>query len=385
MHPLLNTAIKAARRAGKVILRYAGQLDRLKIESKGRNDFVSQVDRDAEAEIIDVIRRAYPDHAILAEETGRQGQSEYLWIIDPLDGTTNYLHGYPQYAVSIGVYHQNKPYQAVVFDPLKNELYTASRGAGAQLNDRRMRVSGVSHLDSALLATGFPFREMSHLEVFINTFRAILPQASGVRRAGSASLDLAHVACGRLDGFWEFGLSAWDMAAGCLLVQEAGGLVSDFCGGQSQLETGHVVVGTPRIHTELLAQLKPHLPSDWCPVTGNQARLMSANTTWEKALVRSTTFSTRTRRGGNPSSSMLISSPRWQAPRATTRVAGRRNASTDGSSNAGIAGVSAPPAGRIASGCTEGASISTPISTCWLSGLLIQRATPIRHWSSMAS
>lgn len=264
MHPLLNTAIKAARRAGKVIQRYASQLDRLTIESKGRNDFVSQVDREAEAEIIDVIRRAYPDHAIQAEETGRHGEGDYQWIVDPLDGTTNYLHGYPQYAVSIGVYHQNRPYQAVVFDPLKNELYTASRGAGAQLNDRRMRVSGLSRLDNALLATGFPFREMSHLEVFINTFRAILPLVSGVRRAGSASLDLAHVACGRLDGFWEFGLSPWDMAAGCLLVLEAGGLVSDFCGGQSQLESGHVVAGTPRIHAELLTQIRPHIPADWC-------------------------------------------------------------------------------------------------------------------------
>lgn len=264
MHPLLNTAVKAARRAGKVIMRHASQIDRLKIETKGRNDFVSQVDREAEAEIIDVIRRAYPEHAILAEETGNQGHGDYLWIIDPLDGTTNYLHGYPQYAVSIGVYRDNKPQHAVVFDPLKNELYTASRGAGAQLNDRRMRVSGVSTLPNALLATGFPFRNMENLEVFINTFRAILPQVSGVRRAGSASLDLAQVACGQLDGFWEFGLSAWDMAAGCLLVEEAGGLVSDFCGGQAQLESGHVVVGTPHIHAALLTQLRPHLPPEWC-------------------------------------------------------------------------------------------------------------------------
>lgn len=263
MHPMLNTAVKAARRAGKVIMRYASQLDRLTVESKGRNDFVSQVDRDAEADIIDVIRRAYPDHAILGEETGRQGKGEYLWIIDPLDGTTNYLHGYPQYAVSIGLYYQNKPYQAVVFDPLKNELYTASRGAGAQLNDRRMRVSGVSHMESALLATGFPFRSMDNLDVFINTFRTILPRVSGVRRAGSASLDLAHVACGRLDGFWEFGLSPWDMAAGCLLVQEAGGLVSDFGGSPAYLETGHVVVGTPKIFDEILRLIQPHVPTEW--------------------------------------------------------------------------------------------------------------------------
>lgn len=263
MHPMLNTAVKAARRAGKVIMRYANQLDRLTVESKGRNDFVSQVDRDAEAEIINVIHRAYPDHAILAEETGQQGKSDYLWIVDPLDGTTNYLHAYPQYAVSIGIYYQNKPYQAVVFDPLKNDLYTASRGGGAQLNERRMRVSGMVHLDHALLATGFPFRSMEHLEVFINTLRALLPRVSGVRRAGSASLDLAHVACGKLDGFWEFGLSPWDIAAGGLLIQEAGGLVSDFRGGQNYLESGNVLVGTPKIYDEIFNLLQPHLPSNW--------------------------------------------------------------------------------------------------------------------------
>src|SRR3990170_3029711 len=225
MHPMLNTAVKAARRAGKVIMRYASQLDRLTVENKGRNDFVSQVDREAEAEIIDVLKRAYPDHAILAEETGRQGKSEYLWIIDPLDGTTNYLHGYPQFAVSIGLHQQGRATQAVVFDPLKNELFTASRGGGAQLNDRRMRVSGV-------------------------------------RRAGSASLDLAHVACGRLDGFWEFGLSPWDMAAGSLLIEEAGGLVGDFCGGQNFIDTGHVIGGSPKIYTELLGLIQPHVPPD---------------------------------------------------------------------------------------------------------------------------
>lgn len=264
MHPMLNTAVKAARRAGKVVMRYASQIDRLTVESKGRNDFVSQVDREAEMEIIEVIRRGYPDHGILGEESGRHGKGDYLWIIDPLDGTTNYLHGYPQYAVSIGLQYQGKPYQAVVFDPLRNELFTASRGAGAQLNDRRMRVSGASHLDVALLATGFPFRNIDHLEVFMNTFRDILPRVSGVRRAGSAALDLAHVACGRLDGFWEFGLSPWDLAAGSLLIEEAGGRVSDFCGGQDYLDRGNIVVGTPRIYEELHRLITPHVPSGWC-------------------------------------------------------------------------------------------------------------------------
>lgn len=264
MHPMLNTAVKAARRAGKVVMRYASQVDRLTVENKGRNDFVSQVDREAEREIIEVIRRGYPDHGILGEETGRQGKGDYLWIIDPLDGTTNYLHGYPQYAVSIGLQYQGKPYQAVVFDPLRNELFTASRGAGAQMNDRRMRVSGAAHLDIALLATGFPFRNMDHLDVFMNTFRDILPRVSGVRRAGSAALDLAHVACGRLDGFWEFGLSPWDMAAGSLLIEEAGGRVSDFCGGQDYLDRGNIVVGTPRIYEDLRRLVTPHVPPGWC-------------------------------------------------------------------------------------------------------------------------
>lgn len=252
---MLNTAVKAARRAGKVITRHADQLDRLTVESKGRNDFVSEVDRLAEGEIISVLRSAYPDHAILAEESGSLTGNDYQWIIDPLDGTTNYLHGYPQYAVSVAVYHQGKPFQAVVFDPLRNELFTGSRGAGAHLNDRRIRISRVTRLEQALLGTGFPFKSMDHLDDWIETFRVLLPRTSGVRRAGSAALDLAHVACGRLDGFWEFGLKPWDMAAGCLLIEEAGGLVGDFDGGPDWLATGNVVSGTPKIYQELLRVL----------------------------------------------------------------------------------------------------------------------------------
>jgi myo-inositol-1(or 4)-monophosphatase len=262
MHPQLNIAIKAARRAGSVIMRNLDRLDRLTIESKGSNDFVTEVDRQAEAEIIQILRTAYPDHAILAEETGAQKGNDFLWIIDPLDGTTNFLHGYPQFGVSIALQHKGRLEQAVVFDPHKNELYTATRGAGAQLNDRRIRVSPVTDLSYALLGTGFPFRQTQNLEVWINTLRELLPNVSGVRRAGSASLDLAHVACGRFDGFWEFGLSAWDMAAGCLLIQEAGGLVSDFGGGQDYLTTGNVLAGNPRIHAELLRRIQPHLPPE---------------------------------------------------------------------------------------------------------------------------
>lgn len=259
MHPQLNIAIKAARRAGSVIMRHLDRLDRLTVETKGQNDFVSQVDRQAESEIIHVLRTAYPDHGILAEETGAQPGNDFLWIIDPLDGTTNFLHGYPQFGVSIALQHKGRLEHAVVFDPHKNELFTASRGSGAQLNDRRIRVSNVADLSYALLGTGFPFRQTEHLESWINTLRDLLPSVSGVRRAGSASLDLAHVACGRFEGFWEFGLSAWDMAAGCLLIQEAGGLVSDFSGGADFLQTGNVVAGNPKIHPELLRRIQPFL------------------------------------------------------------------------------------------------------------------------------
>lgn len=261
MHPMLHTAIKAARRAGSVILRYSDQVDRLSVDSKGHNDFVSEVDREAEQQIIDILRRAYPDHAILAEESGKQNDgNDFQWIIDPLDGTTNFLHGYPQFSVSIALRHLGRLEQAVVFDPLHNELFTAGRGAGAHLNDRRIRVSKVSKMEGALLGTGFPFKSFENLEVWIDTFRVLLPKTSGVRRAGSAALDLAHVACGRLDGFWEIGLNAWDMAAGALLIEEAGGMVSDFSGGQDFLDTGNIVAGNPRVHPEIVRLLAPHLP-----------------------------------------------------------------------------------------------------------------------------
>jgi myo-inositol-1(or 4)-monophosphatase len=262
MHPMLNTAVKAARRAGNVIMRHLDRLERLTVESKGRNDFVSEVDRMAEAEIISVLRTAYPSHAILAEETGHQSGDDFLWIIDPLDGTTNFLHGYPQFGVSIALRHKGRLEQAVVFDPHKNELFTATRGSGAQLNDRRIRVSPVHDLQNALLGTGFPFKQQQFLETWINTLRDLLPRSSGVRRAGSASLDLAHVACGRFDGFWEFGLSVWDMAAGCLLIQEAGGLVGDLSGGKDYLETGNIITGNPKIYEQMLSIIRPHLPPE---------------------------------------------------------------------------------------------------------------------------
>lgn len=264
MHPMLNTAVKAARRAGDIIMRHLDRLERLAIEAKGRNDFVTEVDRLAEAEIIRVLRRAYPDHTILAEESGQvaPGAGDYRWIIDPLDGTTNFLHGYPQFAVSIALEHKGRLTQAVVFDPCKNELFTATRGAGAQLNERRIRVSKTAALADSLLGTGFPFKSHQYLDVWIASFRDLLLATRGIRRAGSAALDLAHVACGRFDGFWEFGLSPWDMAAGSLLIQEAGGLVSDLAGEQGFLQSGNIVAGNPRVFPELLRHIQRHLPPE---------------------------------------------------------------------------------------------------------------------------
>ena len=262
MHPMLNMAVKAARSAGNIIMRHLNQLDRLTVESKGRKDYVSEVDRMAENEIIRILRAAYPGHGYLAEETGAQTGDEYVWVIDPLDGTTNFLHGFPQFAVSIALKHKDRLEQAVVFDPTRNELFTASRGNGAQLNDRRIRVSRVTDLEYALLGAGFPFRSHQHMEAWINTLREFMLGTSGIRRPGSASLDLAYVACGRYDGFWEFGLSAWDMAGGALLIQEAGGMVTDLSGDQNYLESGNIVAGNPKIHAEMLRRIQPHLSAE---------------------------------------------------------------------------------------------------------------------------
>ncbi len=256
MQPMLNTAIRAARDAGQIILRHVGHIDKLNIQTKARNDFVSEVDRGAEQEIIKRLTRAYPDHGILGEESGaHQTQSDYEWIIDPLDGTTNFLYGIPHYAVSIGLRHKDRIEQAVVYDPFKDELFTASRGEGARLNDRRIRVSQRNSLEGALLGTGIPFREDQDLETYLQTLRVLIQGTAGVRRAGSAALDLAYVAAGRLDGYWEFGLRPWDMAAGILLVQEAGGLIGDPYGGKAQLKTGDILCGSPKVYAAMLQRL----------------------------------------------------------------------------------------------------------------------------------
>ena len=259
MNPMLNIAINASGKAGDIILRYMNRIDTLSVTSKQRNDFVSEVDREAEQAIIDIIRKAYPDHSILAEESGdHKGKDEFQWIIDPLDGTTNFLFGFPQFAVSIALMHKGKLDQAVVYDPVKQELFTGSRGAGAQLNRRRLRVTPRRSLEGALLGTGFPFRQQQHLDAYLDMFKALFPDTAGIRRAGSAALDLAYVAAGRLDGFWEIGLSSWDMAAGALIVREAGGIVTDFDGGEDYLSSGNVVAGSPKILHEILKSIAPH-------------------------------------------------------------------------------------------------------------------------------
>jgi len=262
MHPMLNMAVKAARSAGQIIMRHLDQLERLTVEIKVRKDYVSEVDRMAENEIIRILHAAYPNHGILAEETGAHAGDDFVWIIDPLDGTTNFLHGFPHFGVSIALKHRDRLEQAVVFDAPRNELFTATRGSGAQLNDRRIRVSRITDLEYALLGAGFPFRSHHYMDAWINTLKEFMLGTSGIRRPGSASLDLAHVACGRFDGFWEMGLRPWDMAAGALLIQEAGGMVSDFAGGQNYLESGNIVAGNPKIYAEMLRRIQPHMPPE---------------------------------------------------------------------------------------------------------------------------
>jgi myo-inositol-1(or 4)-monophosphatase len=258
MHPTLNIAVKAARRAGSIINRASLDIDLLEVRAKQPNDFVTEIDRAAEDAIIDVIREAYPEHGILAEESGKTGESDFQWIIDPLDGTTNFIHGFPQYSVSIALAEKGVLQHAVVYDPSRNELFTASRGRGAFLNDRRIRVSKRSRLLESLIGTGFPFKDMAHIDAYIAMFRELTGKTAGIRRPGSAAIDLAYVACGRTDGFFEIGLNPWDMAAGVLLVSEAGGLVSDFAGEAEYLTTGNLVAGTPKIFHPLLQIVQAH-------------------------------------------------------------------------------------------------------------------------------
>ncbi len=256
MNPLLNIGIKAARAGGNVIIRYIDRLEGLRIETKGRNDFVSEVDRMAEQAIIEVIQKGYPDHAILAEESGGQYSpqtpTDTTWIIDPLDGTTNFLHGHPDFCISIAVQSKNTIEHGVIYDPLRNEIFTASRGQGAQLNGRRIHVSGQTHLSSSLITVGYPNREIQQFENWRKCFNSLLPKVLSIRHTGSAALDLAYVASARTDAFFEPLLKPWDLAAGSLIVREAKGLVADFDGQHDFLESGNIVCANPHIFNELL-------------------------------------------------------------------------------------------------------------------------------------
>ena len=268
MQPLLNIAIRAARRAGEIIVRGMNRLHRLEVHRKGQNDFVSEIDVAAERDIIETIRKHYPDHAVLAEESGHSdgrgnADSEFVWIIDPLDGTTNFLHGFPQFAVSIAVQRRGRTEHGVVYDPLRQELFTTSRGEGAQLDGRKIRVSSHVGLEGALIGTGFPYRSnLRWLDNYMAMMKAVMQETAGLRRPGSAALDLAYVAAGRLDGFWEIGLAPWDTAAGTLLITEAGGMVGTLTGDEYTLQPHqpHILAGTPKVYTPLLSLLGPHIP-----------------------------------------------------------------------------------------------------------------------------
>jgi len=259
MHPMLNIAIRAARNAGDLIQRSSDNIGQLTIHRKSKNDFVSEVDRLAEREIIQLIQQSYPDHGILAEESGEIAGNDYTWIIDPLDGTTNFLHGYPQYAVSIALRHKGKTEVGVVYDPLRDELFTAEKGGGAMLNNRKIRVTQQTDLSTALIGTGFPFKYPQHLDAYTDMFKALTPITAGIRRAGSAALDLAYLATGRLDGFWEIGLKPWDMAAGILLVQEAGGVATDFSFNDKYIQSGHIITGNPKMHQAIYQVIEPYV------------------------------------------------------------------------------------------------------------------------------
>ncbi len=262
MHPLLNIAVGAARRAGDVIVRSLDRVGTLVVSEKGRNDFVSEVDRAAEQALIAAIRKSYPAHGFLAEESGAAPGDDYTWVIDPLDGTTNFLHGFPQFAVSVACRHRGRAEVAVVFDPLRGELFTAERGGGTQLDGRRLRVSQRQDLDGALIGTGFPYRENRRwLKAYLAMLECVMQATAGVRRPGAASLDLAYVAAGRLDAFWEFGLSPWDTAAGNLLITEAGGRVGSLAGGD-YADGGHILAGSPKVYAALARLLAPFLDDE---------------------------------------------------------------------------------------------------------------------------
>ena len=266
MHPLLNIATQAARAAGGNILHHLDRIDQLNVEHKGKNDYVSEVDKEAENTIIQTIKKYYPEHDILAEESGitkqKQKPAEVRWIIDPLDGITNFLHQFPQFSVSIAVEVKGKIQHAAIFDPVRDEMFTASRGSGAFLNNRRLRVSQQKSLENALLATGFPYHDFSYIDAYMESLKSFMTSTAGIRRAGSAALDLAYVACGRVDGFWEFNLKPWDIAAGVLIIQEAGGLSTDFNGGDNYLNSGNIIAANPKLYKEMAQTIGKTVPTE---------------------------------------------------------------------------------------------------------------------------
>jgi myo-inositol-1(or 4)-monophosphatase len=262
MQPLLNIAVRAARRAGDLIVRNVDRVPTLGVRSKSRNDFVSEIDQMAERDIIETIRRTHPDHGFLGEESGRSGGDEFIWIIDPLDGTTNFLHGFPVFAVSLACEYRGRLEHAVVYDPMRQELFTASRGDGAQVDGKRIRVSKQDGLEGALIGTGFPYRaNVRWIDEYLAMLKAIMQQTAGIRRPGAAALDLAYVAAGRIDGFWEIGLNPWDTAAGTLLITEAGGRIGTLGGGEYR-QGGNVIAGTPKVYEAMVQCLGPFVPEE---------------------------------------------------------------------------------------------------------------------------
>ncbi len=256
MHALLNIAVRAARAGGASLLRSREFLSSVRANAKGRNDFVSEADLKAEQAIIDTIHKSYPEHAILAEESGARGNSDVVWIIDPLDGTTNFLHGLSHFSVSIAVQVKGRVEHGAVYDPIQDELFTATRGAGAALNDKRLRVGNKIKLNEALLATAFPFSNAALYEKYMKEFANIYPQCSDIRRLGSAALDLCYVANDRFDGYFEYGIKLWDIAAGALIVQEAGGLVSDLNGGNDFTGSNGILAANPKMYKAIAQALK---------------------------------------------------------------------------------------------------------------------------------
>lgn len=261
MHPMLNIAVRAARSAGNIIARNFERHDAIDVELKGSNDFVTNVDRDAEKVIIETLLKAYPDHSIIAEESGviTGNDTDFQWIIDPLDGTTNFVRGIPHFCVSIALKYQGKLDQAVVYDPIRGELFTASRGKGAQLNEYRLRVKNAKDLNGTMIATGLPFKNKHQGDQFFEIIKSLYSTVSDVRCNGSAALDLCYVAAGRVDGYLELGLKPWDTAAGLLMLKEAGGMVSDFVGGMNYDSSGNVIAGNPKVVQSLVKAVRPHL------------------------------------------------------------------------------------------------------------------------------